>query len=516
MSVRTGEMYRDALRDGREVYVDGKQVDDLPSHPAMRPVVDTIARLYDLQHTPEYRDVLTWEGDDGERYSGAWIRPQSKHEGIWRRRFTQAVARETGAMFGRTPDFVAAAMLGVLDIKDAFSQGRADFADNIERFYEYGVENDVVMSHAFVSEQVDANKSIDETDVPRIVKEAEDGIVVRGIWTVGTFVPYSDECFFGTFPRPEQRDEHVLYFVIPVNTQGLRLVARPVLGLGSAFENPLGRYGDESDALLILDDVLVPWDRVLSYGNPSFAMRVFPKITEWVHWSILARVAVRAEMIVGLMALLPEVLGRAQTPFSMEAQGEALRYLATIQAFLYAAEERGHITTGGFWAPDRMFVTAGRAYATEHYRKMLNYIQDLGGQGLIQIPPEGALTNDVVGERLEHLFSTSTASAKERMLIYRLGYELSSSSLGGRQTLFELFNALPWNMQRQQLLMNADLEAFKELARAAAGLHSPEEVQAIASRVAKEAMSGDERELYDRVGGVLLERGGVVPEKEPA
>ncbi|MFF7553346.1 4-hydroxyphenylacetate 3-hydroxylase N-terminal domain-containing protein [Streptomyces olivaceus] len=509
MALRTGKMYREALRDGREVYVDGVRVDDVPTHPKLAPVVRTFERVYDLQHTAEYRDAMTWEGAGGERFSGSWMKPRTMEEGIWRRRMYQTVCRHTGGLFGRAPSDMGAAMLGILDLKSQFSQGRADREENITRIVEQSTANDIAMAGAFITEQIDANKPIDETDVPRAVEEREDGLLVSGVWTVSTFAAYADECIFGTFPRPGQRDDHILYFVMPISTPGIRVVARTVHDFENHAEHPLTRFGEENDSLVVFDRVLVPWERVLSQGDPSFAVRVFPKISEWLHWSILARMAVKAELLVGITALMPEVIGRTATPHSQEVVGEATRYLTTIRAFLYAAEQRGRISEQGWWVPDRIFVTAGRAYAAEHYRRILANLQDLGGQGLISLPPEGAFGNDVVGPTLEHMFSSPSASRKERTTIFRAAYDLSSSSMGGRQTLFELFNASPWVTMRQQLVSNSDLAPFKDFARATAGLVDDEaEVHAIVGRVAEEGMSGSEKDLYDRVGSALLTQSG--------
>ena len=50
--IRTGDQYRESLRDGREVYMDGVRVDDVTVHPMFKPLVDIRARIYDMQHEP--------------------------------------------------------------------------------------------------------------------------------------------------------------------------------------------------------------------------------------------------------------------------------------------------------------------------------------------------------------------------------------------------------------------------------------------------------------------------------
>lgn len=54
LGVRTGDAYRASLDDGRELYLDGKRITDPANHPAFKPSVDELARLFDLQHDPEH------------------------------------------------------------------------------------------------------------------------------------------------------------------------------------------------------------------------------------------------------------------------------------------------------------------------------------------------------------------------------------------------------------------------------------------------------------------------------
>ena len=50
--IRTGDEYRESLRDGREVWIDGEKVADVATHPAFKPIVDARARIYDMAHEP--------------------------------------------------------------------------------------------------------------------------------------------------------------------------------------------------------------------------------------------------------------------------------------------------------------------------------------------------------------------------------------------------------------------------------------------------------------------------------
>ena len=64
--LRTGDQYRNALRDGREVWINGKKVEDVPNHPVFKPIVDIRARIYDMAHEEKFSDKLTYTDEKTE------------------------------------------------------------------------------------------------------------------------------------------------------------------------------------------------------------------------------------------------------------------------------------------------------------------------------------------------------------------------------------------------------------------------------------------------------------------
>ena len=58
--IRTGDEYRESIRDGREVWVDGEKVADVTKHRSLKPIIDARARIYDMAHDPRTRDVMSY------------------------------------------------------------------------------------------------------------------------------------------------------------------------------------------------------------------------------------------------------------------------------------------------------------------------------------------------------------------------------------------------------------------------------------------------------------------------
>src|SRR5579862_8635961 len=57
--MRTGAEYREALRDGRRVWVIGEgAVDDVTTHPATRAMVDEYVDWYDRHFDPAWQNII--------------------------------------------------------------------------------------------------------------------------------------------------------------------------------------------------------------------------------------------------------------------------------------------------------------------------------------------------------------------------------------------------------------------------------------------------------------------------
>ncbi|MEA2737684.1 MAG: 4-hydroxyphenylacetate 3-monooxygenase [Acetobacteraceae bacterium] len=74
--IRTAEAYREGLRDGREVWIDNERVADVTKHPALKPIIDVKARMYEMALEPAYQPALTYI-ENGTRHS-TFQRPHAR------------------------------------------------------------------------------------------------------------------------------------------------------------------------------------------------------------------------------------------------------------------------------------------------------------------------------------------------------------------------------------------------------------------------------------------------------
>ncbi len=99
-----------------------------------------------------------------------------------------------------------------------------------------------------------------------VVSYDASGIVVKGAKMIVTLAPIADELLIFNMPGLKAGDEdYAVAFTLPVNSPGLKVICRkPLVKEGyDTFDDPLTNQFDEIDAYLLLDEVFIPWDRVL-------------------------------------------------------------------------------------------------------------------------------------------------------------------------------------------------------------------------------------------------------------
>ena len=119
--IRTGEQYLESIRDGRQVYVDGEKVKDVPSHPMFKPLVDIRARIYDMAHDPKTAEVMTYE-EDGETYAIGLKPPRSQQDWWEKRRATDAVFEDIKGVVTRVGDETVGEMWSLFDGQDVLNE----------------------------------------------------------------------------------------------------------------------------------------------------------------------------------------------------------------------------------------------------------------------------------------------------------------------------------------------------------------------------------------------------------
>lgn len=453
MALRTGAHLLDTLRhDGREVWIDGERVADVTADPRFAGAARTLAELYDMpdQGGADENALSYTSPTTGDAVRLSWIEPKNRADLTARRGMFKRWSDHTGGMFVRSPDFLAAMASSFASAESVLA---APHGANARRCYEAAREADLAMSHTLITPQVDRSKPVDAQDhdiAARIVRETDAGIVLSGARMLATLSPFCDELLVmpaPSYPLPDTDEGKAFAFAcyVPVATPGLKLICRPGIapvGAGSPMDYPLAARFDEMDAMVVFDDVLVPWERVFIHRNIEACNAVYRQSFGAVHMAhqYVTKDLAKAEFMMGLGFSLARA---AKVDEFLHVQGmlcELINMTETVRACLVASEAGATPTPFGSMLPDRRPLEAMRFNFPPMFRRACEILQTIGAGGLMMVPSvaelEGGLQDDVA-----RYAQAANADAGDRIRLFRLAVDASTGGFSGRQQLYERYFA---------------------------------------------------------------------------
>ena len=450
MAVRTGQEFLAGLNDGREVWYDGKRVDNVVSFPPMAAAVRSTAMLYDLQHDARFRDVLTVECPEfGGRIARPFEIPRTRDQLRLKREAYLIWAQATCGMMGRSPDFLNAMIMALAAKQSFFAECSPARAEAIVNYYRYIAEKDLFLTHALLDPQLDKSKPRHQQEDPniplRVIERTKEGLIVHGIKRIATAAPYADEILVWPFPPTFQPGEEAYanVFAIPMNTKGLKTLCRPSFAAleGPRADHPLSSQFDEIDATVVFDHVLVPWERVFLHEDIHFLNRMYKdsRMREMTAHQTNARLEAKLGFLYALILRVVEVSGSAQKSDMMEMLGEAVACVEVIRSTTRSAEEQATVDPeNNVMYPDLFALQAGRALGPVYYPKLIDMLRRAGGGGLIQLPVSVSEFNSPIGDALEQSLRGAGISGREKTKIFKLAWDVCGSEFGARHALYEM------------------------------------------------------------------------------
>ncbi|REF27961.1 4-hydroxyphenylacetate 3-monooxygenase [Xenorhabdus cabanillasii] len=444
-----GKEFLNSLQDGREIYIYGERVKDVTTHPAFRNSAASVAEQYESLHIPENRDTLCWDTDTGNGgYTHKFFRfATNPNEFLQQRDAIVEWARLNYGWMGRSPDFEAAFCCSL----GAYPEYYGQFADNARHWYQRTQESCLFLNHAIGNPPIDRHKPIDQIkDVfMRVEKETDAGIIVSGAKVVTTNAALTNFSVVGFAPTQALGDDpsFALVFVAPMDAEGLKLISRTsyefvASAIGSPFDYPLSSRFDENDAILILDNVLIPWENVLVY-------RDFERAKNWMAQSGFAglsslqscsRLCVKLDFITGLLQKSLECTGVVNFRGVQADLGEVVAWRNLCWSLASAMCSESKPWQGSAYQLDMQSVHAYRVMAPIAYTKIKNIIEYNVASGLIYLPSSVRdINNPTINQHLEKYVCGSNGMGHiERIKVLKLMWDAIGSEFGGRHELYEI------------------------------------------------------------------------------
>jgi 4-hydroxyphenylacetate 3-monooxygenase len=440
-----GPRYLETLCDGRAVYIYGERVSDVATHPAFRNACRSIARLYDALHDPKQREALTAIDAFGQRTHKFFKPSHNAQELMEAREAINIWSRLSYGFMGRTPDYKAAFMASMAANPDFY----APFEGSATAWYRKYSSQCLFLNHVLINPPVDRNRPVHEVEdvFVHVVKERDDGIVVSGAKMLATGSALTNATFVAqnsavTLDKDKARD-FAIVFIAPMDSPGAKLICRPSYEINahSPFDHPLSSRFDENDAVMIFDNVFVPWENLLVYRDPEKVNAFYPE-SRFVNRFTLqagARLTVKLEMMAGLFAKAIATNGTDAFRGVQAAFGEILAWRHLMRAITTAMCLDPEPAPGGTVAPKAEYAATSRLFASECWPTVRRIFEkQLAGSLLVAPSSYKDLKNEELRPLIDKYYRGSSGTAEERVKLFKLIWDAIGTEFGARHELYEI------------------------------------------------------------------------------
>jgi 4-hydroxyphenylacetate 3-monooxygenase len=479
--VRTGDEYRESLRDGRTVCYQGKEIDDVTTDRMTRGGVNTIADMYDSQHTPEGQELLTYVREDGARVTASYLVPRTIEDLTFRRKGIEFVTRQTFGVYGRGMDMIAELLVGFYSAMPSMRKLSPEFADNLEWYRSYAEENNIHLAETIVDTQGYRSRGAGtapdtappERAVLRVTKKTDEGVWISGVKAVGTAAPVAHEVLVGNLlpVSPEEAG----WFIVPINADGVKVFCREAVHLPDTTieAHPIDARGEEFESLVAFDNVFVPRERVFSLEAPELNAVDFYyyALSGLEHWYTFVRMTAKAELYAGLAQLVVDTLELEKVQVVRQRVAEIFEYAAILRAMAMASEQKAELSESGVMIPHLGMVSIGRSYALQHLPMIYHTLIDICGQGpMLRFSQEDLDTPAAFGKNLGWFLDSRNVSAREKQQIMSLVWDAAGGANAARVKMFETQNSQNVPFIRERVYGEYEVDDFVAACRSFLGI----------------------------------------------
>lgn len=471
--LKTGAEYLESLRDGRRVYIGDEVVTDVTAHPAFRNAAQSFAMIYDRKRATENLEVMSY-GEDGERFTSWYLMPRNRDDLAKRMETHRRVAAWSHGLLGRSPDHVASFVTGLAMMPEMFDSIRPGFGANMTAYYRHMRAADVCAAYTVLPPQGARKPELYERvgmKVPTLRVTAEDdrGVMLNGMKMLGTSAVFSNETWVGNLlPLGPGQEKESVTCAVPLGAPGVSIwVRKPFEKYAvSEFDNPLAARFDETDAMVIFEDVRVPWERVFTHDAIEMSRDIYFRSPSHVmgnHQSNV-RFLEKLKVIVAIAARAADINGVRHIPAVQTVLAKLANDLALVEGMIHGQIAECESMVPGYVNVNRRYMYATLNWCVGNYSQVCDEVRELLGAGPFQMPADVSVMNDPkLREMFETYWSVPGQLAFDRMKFLKLAWDLLGSDFAGRHIQYERFYAGPPQVQKLYSLPHAPWEELDRM-----------------------------------------------------
>jgi 4-hydroxybutyryl-CoA dehydratase/vinylacetyl-CoA-Delta-isomerase len=437
--------YRDSLRRCHPVvYVDGRRVGSVADEPLLAPGVRGIGVSYDFALREPTQGLMRTQGVGFDGWINRMLAiPRTSADLLNKLEAVRLVCQETGcAQRYLGGDALSAIYHGTYRLD---AEAGTDYHPRLLAYLEHVYANDLTLGIAMTDAKGDRSlrpaQQSNRDAYLHIVDRRADGLVISGTKAIVTAAPYVHEMLVvpGRNMNEGERDFAVCC-AVPVDAQGLTIVARPAGRPGEPAASFSGKYG-QSTGVCLFDRVFVPWERVFCGGEWQHAGEFLYNYTAQHRHTCIAARAGFGDLLIGAGALVTEANGvdLDHAHGVRDAMTDLIKIVEGFYACGVAASVYCQQSDAGIVTPDPVFANIGKLLLATQIYDMHRLAHHLSGGMIVALPGPGEDHNPVTAGRLsEVLTARSDIPYEKRIAVARFIEDLPASYQAGWYSLISL------------------------------------------------------------------------------
>jgi 4-hydroxyphenylacetate 3-monooxygenase len=467
--IRTGEEYKQGIRDGREVWVDGERVKDVTTHPALKPIIDVKARMYDMAREERYAAT----------HSIFYKPPAEQKDWHDKIKAVDHVMKDISGVVTRVGDETIGEMWSLTDGRDVLAEIDPRFAANIDHHIRAVIEKDIFHVSANTDPKGDRSLPPQQQDpdlMVHVTRETDAGIIIRGA-KYETAAAYADQAYLkptvGAWAN-EKLSDYAVGCIVKMGAPGVKHICRGGFANRSSAnikDYPLANRFDEVEALVVFDDVLIPWEDVFFYRHTRAAQFVRSTLHRYSAFPYVLRLLYTADMMIGAAMWNAKQTGLDKLQSVKEKLADLVCYREGINAHLTASIAMAEKSAGGLLMPQQSMLYAGRVFACSQLPAMMHIARELCGGQICITPNANAFEAEGSGKWLNKFYSLNDEwQADDRRKLLAFARDLLNSDYAGHRLTFVQFAQAPHFNHLAAVYNNFDFSGPLDFVKKSAGL----------------------------------------------
>jgi len=478
--MKTGKEYEESLRKLKlNVYLFGKKVENVVDDPMIRPSMNAVKLTYELAHQPEYEDLMVATSHiSGKKINRFTHIHQSTQDLVKKTKMGRLLGSLTACCFQRCVGMDAMNALSITTFNIDKKYG-TEYNKRFQKYLEYVQEEDLVCDGAMTDPKGDRSlapgKQPDPDAYLHIVEERADGIVVRGAKAHQTGALNSHEIIvMPTSAMREDDKDYAVSFALPSDTEGITYIyGRQSCDTRKLEKGNIDRgniYYGGHEALVVFDNVFVPWERVFMLREFEFSGELVENFASYHRQSYACKVGV-GDVLIGAAQVAADYNGADKASHVKDKMIEMNHLNETLFCGSLACAQEGSKQSSGTFLVNTLLANVCKQNVTRFPYEIARLAQDIAGGLMVTCPSEDDLRSPEIGKWIEKYYKTKPdVSTENRMRILRLIENITMGTAAVGYLTESMHGAGSPQAQRIMIARLVNMDAKKKVAKHLCGI----------------------------------------------